>query len=98
VQRGRAATELGPNVATALKFYLVALGHSGHWAEAVRVRARLMKIDPAFTVSEALRRICYEQQGERDHYAEGLRLAGVPEGMPIFHCAPENPLQHAAFH
>ncbi len=74
----RAVTQLNPSFCRSYKVYLAALGHLGLAAEAAHVLRRLLTIQPAFTVQQ----ICWtpmQRQQDREHYAEGLRLAGVPE-------------------
>ena len=78
---GRRCSELNPFFTAGLKHYLSALGHAGLMDEAAAVRARLLAIEPGYTVAEALRRTTYEQPSETEHYAAGLRLAGLPEGL-----------------
>ena len=77
---GRRASELNPFFTAGLKHYLAALGHAGLREEAASVRNRLLAIEPGFSVAEALSRSRYEQPSETEHYAQGLRLAGLPEG------------------
>ena len=43
------------------------------------VRRRLLAIEPDFTVDRFIATSPLERENDRDHYAEGLRLAGVPE-------------------
>jgi hypothetical protein len=43
------------------------------------VRERLLTLEPGFTVQRFLATSPFERREHRDHYAEGLRLAGVPE-------------------
>jgi DNA-binding SARP family transcriptional activator/tetratricopeptide (TPR) repeat protein len=80
VQLGRRSSELNPQFTAGLKHYLCALGHSGLTEEAAQVRERLLAIEPGFNVKQALLHIPYEDPAESEHYAAGLRLAGVAEG------------------
>ena len=43
------------------------------------VRRRLLAIEPDFTVERFIATPPLEREGDRDHYAQGLRLAGIPE-------------------
>ena len=43
------------------------------------VRRRLMAIEPDFNLERFVATSPLERESDRDHYAEGLRLAGVPE-------------------
>ena len=80
IQLGRRSSELNPHFSAGLKHYLAALGHARLPDEAATVRERLLTIEPHFTVQEAIRRSPYENPAEMEHYARGLRLAGLPEG------------------
>ena len=77
---GRRASELNPYFSSGLKHYLAALGHAKLLDEAATVLNRLLAIEPNFTVQDAIRRSPYDQAAEMDHYAAGLRLAGLAEG------------------
>src|ERR1700759_3809109 len=75
----RAVIEMNPSFSATYKPYLSALGHLGRTQEAAVVRRRLLTIEPDFTVERFIATSPLERDGDRDHYAEGLRLAGVPE-------------------
>ena len=62
----------------ACKPYLAALGQLGAREEAARVCARLLTLEPGFSVQKFLESSPYEKAEHREHYAEGLRLAGLP--------------------
>jgi len=79
VDLGRRATLLNPTLSSTQKGYLSALGHLGQSEEQVVVRARLLGLEPAFTVSEALLRSPYLCEHDRLLYTQGLRSAGLPE-------------------
>ncbi|GGG17807.1 hypothetical protein GCM10010964_02510 [Caldovatus sediminis] len=79
-EHGRQAIELQPNFSANYKCTLAALGHLGRREAAAALRARLLAIEPDFTVAKALRRAPVRRPEDRAHYAEGLRLAGVREG------------------
>ncbi len=76
---GRAVSEMNPSFSATYKPYLAALGHLGRSQEAAVVRRRLLAIEPDFTVARFIATSPLERESDRDHYAEGLRLAGVPE-------------------
>lgn len=80
VAAGRAVSEMNPSFSANYKPYLSALGHLGRTQEAAAVRRRLLAIEPDFSVERFIATSPFERVGDRDHYAEGLRLAGVPEG------------------
>jgi DNA-binding SARP family transcriptional activator/TolB-like protein len=75
---GRAVTQLNPSFSGGYKPYLAALGHLGHDQEAKAVLRRLLTIEPDFTIERFLTMTPIEATSDRDHYAEGLRLAGAP--------------------
>jgi tetratricopeptide (TPR) repeat protein len=77
---GRKAIELNPWFSSSFKGYLAVLGHLRHREEAAHVMSRLLKLEPGFTVVDAIRRSPLTLQRDIDRYAEGLRLAGLPEG------------------
>jgi DNA-binding SARP family transcriptional activator/TolB-like protein len=76
---GRAVSEMNPSFSATYKPYLAALGHLGRTQEAAVVRRRLLSIEPDFCVARFIATSPLERESDRDHYAEGLRLAGVPE-------------------
>jgi hypothetical protein len=75
----RAVSEMNPSFSATYKPYLSALGHLGRTQEASVVRRRLLVIEPDFTVERFIATSPLERESDRDHYAEGLRLAGLPE-------------------
>lgn len=77
---GRRVTEMNPGLSAAWKPYLAALGHLGRRAEAAEARARLLALEPGFTVQRFLATAPFAREADRQHYAAGLRAAGVPEG------------------
>jgi DNA-binding SARP family transcriptional activator/TolB-like protein len=79
VKAGRAVTAMNPNFSAAYKPYIAALGHLGVTPEARDAVRRLLAIEPGFTVSGFIASSPFDRTEDRDHYAAGLRLAGVPE-------------------
>jgi DNA-binding SARP family transcriptional activator/TolB-like protein len=77
----RAVTEMNPSFSAAYKPYLSALGHLGRSLEAEMVWQRLQGIEPHFSVQRFIATSPLERESDRDHYAEGLRLARVPESV-----------------
>jgi len=77
VALGREVLDISPSFTSAMKLMLSALGHLGLTEEAAPLLARLHGIEPLFTVSEALERVPFRLLVDREHYAEGLRLAGL---------------------
>ncbi|HEY7577025.1 MAG TPA: BTAD domain-containing putative transcriptional regulator, partial [Acetobacteraceae bacterium] len=89
----RAVSEMNPSFSATYKPYLSALGHLGRTQEASVVRRRLLAIEPDFTVERFIATSPMERESDRDHYAEGLRLAGLPETA-----ADAEQLQHQGAH
>jgi len=79
VAMGRAVSEMNPTFSENFKPYLAALGHLGRAQEAALVRRRLLTLEPGFSVERFLAATPLERESDREHYAEGLRLAGVPD-------------------
>ena len=80
VVAGRQVSEINPSFSAACKPYLAALGHLGQRPEIGPVLRRLLAIEPDFTVQRFVESSPFAQESDTLHYAEGLRLAGVPEG------------------
>jgi DNA-binding SARP family transcriptional activator/TolB-like protein len=78
-EAGREVSQMNPAFSAACKPYLAALGHLGQKHEADSVRARLLAIEPDFTISRFIAASPFERSEDRDHYAQGLRLGGVKE-------------------
>jgi hypothetical protein len=74
---GRAVTQLNASYSAGYKPYLSALGHLGDKNEAATVLRRLRSIEPGISVARCLSAFPLEVQVDRDHFAEGLRLAGM---------------------
>jgi tetratricopeptide (TPR) repeat protein len=81
VRVGRRARDLHPGLSSTYKGLLSALGHLGARREAAEARKALLALEPRFSVGSALARSPLLRPEDRTRYAEGLRLAGVPEGM-----------------
>jgi tetratricopeptide (TPR) repeat protein len=77
---GRRAIELNPAFTSTYKGYLATLGRLGSDQEARRIRARLLRLEPRFSVKSAIERSPMTQRADLDAYAEGLRQAGLTEG------------------
>jgi DNA-binding SARP family transcriptional activator/TolB-like protein len=76
---GRRAIALNPSFSSSLKGQLAALGHLGREQEAAEVRGRLLALEPDFCVRDAAARSPMVRGEDIDHYADGLRRAGLPE-------------------
>ncbi len=79
VTAGRTVTQMNSSLSAGFKPYLAALGHLGRSEEAAVARRRLLTIEPDFTVERFIATTSFERDCDRDLFAEGLRLAGVPE-------------------
>ena len=90
---GRAVSEMNPSFSAAYKPYLAALGLLGRTQEAKTVRERLLTLEADFSVGQFLATTALERPADRELFAEGLRLAGLPERAPG---AVENARQPAA--
>jgi tetratricopeptide (TPR) repeat protein len=75
----RQVSRMNPAFSNGLKPYLAALGHLGHKQEATVVLGRLLAIEPNFTVQRFLATTPFKRAQDLEHYADGLRRAGVPE-------------------
>lgn len=80
VDAGREISQMNPSFSAAYKPYLAALGHLRAETEAATVLERLLALEPEFTVAAFRARNPFERAEDRDHYAAGLLLAGVPAG------------------
>ena len=70
---------MNPSFSATYKPYLSALGHLGRSQEAAVVRRRLQANRAGFHRERFIATSPLERESDRDHYATGLRLAGVPE-------------------
>jgi DNA-binding SARP family transcriptional activator/TolB-like protein len=77
---GRRAIELNPSCSSTYKGYLATLGHLGREQEAARLLARLLALEPKFSVRSAIERSPMTRVDDLALYADGLRLAGLREG------------------
>jgi TolB-like protein/tetratricopeptide (TPR) repeat protein len=76
---GRNAVKLNPNFPAAYKPLIAALGHLGRAEEAKPYIARLLALEPNFTVEGFNKVYPIKNATDRERYMKGLRLAGVPE-------------------
>jgi TolB-like protein/class 3 adenylate cyclase len=70
---------LNPNNHAALRIAAASAAFAGHADLAAQLAARLQSIDPAFNISRLTEYLGPYQAPELRKYAEGLRLAGLPE-------------------
>ena len=76
---GRRAVKANPDFSAGYKPLIVALGHLGRSDEAAPHIAKLLSLEPNFTVERFAQTYPFKQQSDRERYSEGLRLAGIPE-------------------
>ena len=79
VELGRKTSQLNLGFSAGFKPYLAALGHLGLREEAERVCARLLAAEPGFTVEGFLAANPFSREADRELFARGLRLAGIPD-------------------
>jgi DNA-binding SARP family transcriptional activator len=79
VDAGRAAIQMNTALSASYKPYLAALGHLRRKSEASIARLRLLQLEPDFTIERFLATTPLERDADRQLYAEGLRLAELPE-------------------
>jgi adenylate cyclase len=73
---GKKAQRLDPSYPPAYRCLASAFAHLGRDAEAREAAARLLELDPAFTISAWIARV---RQSNANLLIEGLRKAGLPE-------------------
>ncbi len=76
---GRRVIALKPGLSASYKPYIAAVGHIGDRDAAGAARDRLLELEPAFTVARFLDVAPFAEQRDREHFADGLRRAGIPE-------------------
>lgn len=79
VEIGREVSQMNPAFSAACKPYLAALGHLGAKTEADSVRARLLEIEPEFSIARFSQASPFERAEDKEHFVRGLRLAGIRE-------------------
>jgi DNA-binding SARP family transcriptional activator len=79
VEISNRAVTLNPGFSPTYKWLLAAHGHLGNTGDAASARQHLLALEPDFTVRSAIARSALTRQADIDHYAEGLRRAGLPE-------------------
>ncbi len=79
VELGRSVSELNPAFASGCRPYLAALGHLGHLTEAAVVLRRLRAVESPLSIASFLENSPFERAEDRDRFANGLRLGGLPE-------------------
>jgi TolB-like protein/DNA-binding SARP family transcriptional activator len=77
LRAGRRAVELNPGFSSSYKGVISILGHLGREDEAAELLARLLILEPRFTLDDAIIRSPMQRPDDLAHYAEGLRRAGL---------------------
>jgi DNA-binding SARP family transcriptional activator/Tfp pilus assembly protein PilF len=80
IEIGRSVVAGTPAYGNGYKPLISALGHLRRRKEAKRYVEKLLAIEPAFTVKLFGEVYPFTRDSDRQHYMEGLRRAGVPEG------------------
>jgi DNA-binding SARP family transcriptional activator/tetratricopeptide (TPR) repeat protein len=75
---GRRAAKANPDFVNGYKPLIAALGHLGRVEEAGPFIAKLLRLEPGFTVASFGSVYPFRKPVDRDHYMRGLLVAGVP--------------------
>jgi tetratricopeptide (TPR) repeat protein len=73
------ASREDPNFLPTFRIAATSAGLAGRLAEAKRAIARMLQIDPTSRISNLREHVPLERPQDLARYAEGLRLAGLPE-------------------
>jgi TolB-like protein len=76
---GRGAVKANPDYSAGYKPLIGALGHLARADEAKPYIAKLLSLEPHFTVDHFGKTYPFKRASDRRRYMRGLRLAGVPE-------------------
>ena len=76
---GRRVSKAIPEYVAGYKPLIASLGHLGRRDEAKPYVAKLLSLEPHFTVERFGRVYPFKHSSDRERYMEGLRRAGVPE-------------------
>jgi DNA-binding SARP family transcriptional activator/TolB-like protein len=79
-RHGRRFVRENPDFSNGYKPLIAALGHLGRRDEAAPYVQRLLQLEPHFTIARFIGSYPLARQEDRDNYARGLELAGVPKG------------------
>jgi DNA-binding SARP family transcriptional activator len=77
---GRRAAKANPDFVNGYKPLIAALGHLGRAEEAEPYIGKLLRLEPNFTVASFGSAYPFQKPLDREHYMQGLLLAGVPSG------------------
>lgn len=79
-RHGRRFVRENPDFSNGYKPLIAALGHLGRRDEAAPYVQKLLALEPHFTIEHFIRTYPLARQEDRENYARGLELAGVPKG------------------
>jgi DNA-binding SARP family transcriptional activator/Tfp pilus assembly protein PilF len=79
-RHGRRFVRENPDFSNGYKPLIAALGHLGRREEAAPYLQKLLQLEPNFTIAQFTRTYPLARQEDRENYARGLELAGVPKG------------------
>ena len=79
VEAGRRSVEMNPEFSAGFKAYLSALGYAGDQEERAKALSGLLRLEPGFTIRNAIERSPFSLHADRMRFAEGLRRGGLPE-------------------
>jgi tetratricopeptide (TPR) repeat protein len=79
-RHGRRFVRENPDFSNGYKPLIAALGHLGRREEAAPYVQKLLQLEPHFTIARFIGSYPLAQQEDRENYARGLELAGVPKG------------------
>jgi len=77
---GQRVIRANPNFVNSYKAVIVSLGHLERIDEAKAYVAKLLELEPDFTVSQFVKNYPIKKDTDRERFAYGLRVSGVPEG------------------
>jgi len=79
-RHGRRFVRENPDFSNGYKPLIAALGHLGRREEAAPYVQKLLQLEPHFTIARFIGSYPLARQEDRENYARGLELAGVPKG------------------
>jgi tetratricopeptide (TPR) repeat protein len=75
---GRRAVKSNPDFTAGYKPLIASLGHLGRKDEAAPYIAKLLELEPSFTVERFGKTYPFKREDDRKRYTQGLLLAGIP--------------------
>lgn len=68
-----------PNFVAPHRHLAACYAQLGQRAKAERERAKILELEPSFTIAKIARTFAYRDPADLEHYCEGLRKAGLPD-------------------